>query len=147
MPTKERWAKMSEEEKQKNKEQTKSWRAQNKLRWNEYQKQRYLLQVGALKKNMNHTPETKAQWYRDKANRRCGRAKLARFKDELTNLVTIEAHDLRKRLDKLTGFSWHVDHIIPLKGKYVSGLHIWSNLAVIPKVDNLRKGNYYPIYA
>lgn len=90
---------------------------------------------------MQHTPESRAAWHRQKANSRCTRAKQARFKDELTNFVTKEAHDLRIHRNKLTGIEWHVDHIIPLKGKNICGLHLWTNLAVIPKVENLRKGN------
>ena len=49
-------------------------------------------------------------------------------------------------VNKLTGIEWHVDHIIPLKGDVVCGLHVWNNFAVIPKVDNLRKGNYHPVH-
>ena len=44
---------------------------------------------------------------------------------------------------KLHGFSWHVDHIIPLQGELVSGLHVPTNLQVIPWLDNVRKGNKY----
>ena len=46
---------------------------------------------------------------------------------------------------KITGTTWHVDHIIPLRGKYVSGLHVPSNLQAIPGVDNVRKNNSYGI--
>jgi len=103
----------------------------------------YLKKVGSLSRisPLENTPEREAQRQRDKANARATRAKQARFKDEFTELVVKEAHDLRKLRNLCTGIEWHVDHVIPLKGTDVCGLHIWSNLAVIPKVENLRKGN------
>lgn len=141
MPTKERWASFSEEEKAKYTLMARAWKQRNKEKWNSYQKQKYLESVGgSLSRNMNHTKESKAQWYRDKSNRRVSRAKQARFVDEFTKFVTEEAHELRKIRNSLFGFEWHVDHKTPLKGKSVCGLHIWSNLQVIPKVENLRKG-------
>lgn len=44
------------------------------------------------------------------------------------------------RCTKATGESYHVDHVIPLQGKSVCGLHIHSNLQILTALDNMRKG-------
>lgn len=44
-------------------------------------------------------------------------------------------------LTRTTGRSHVVDHIIPLKGRTVSGLHVESNLRVIERSENARKSN------
>jgi len=39
---------------------------------------------------------------------------------------------------------YHVDHIIPLQGEIISGLHIETNLQYLTETENLRKGNKWP---
>lgn len=56
-----------------------------------------------------------------------------------------EAYDLAAVRTKLFGFAWHVDHIIPLQGKNVSGLHVMANLQVIPAVENIKKKNAFEV--
>lgn len=48
-----------------------------------------------------------------------------------------------KELEKETGIKHNVDHIIPLQGKNVSGLHVPWNLQVITKLDNIKKNNKF----
>ena len=41
------------------------------------------------------------------------------------------------------GIKYEVDHIIPIRGKFVSGLHVPNNLQIIKSIDNAKKGNIY----
>jgi len=63
-----------------------------------------------------------------------------------SELRMIEAkYSLAAMLTRETGIIHHVDHILPLQGKKVSGLHVFSNLRVIPGTDNVKKSNSYQI--
>jgi len=54
-----------------------------------------------------------------------------------------EIYELAQMRTSSTGIKWHVDHVIPLHGKRVCGLHIEDNLRVITAAQNLKKHNHY----
>ncbi len=86
----------------------------------------------------NKRHETRVAMQRAKYRSRKGQAVI---QSELLDLVFAEARDLRNLRKDCTEIDWHIDHIIPLRGKTVCGLHTWSNLQVIPATINLQKSN------
>lgn len=84
----------------------------------------------------------KSAWVEYVAQRRA--VKLQRTPEWADRERTKAYYDVCAFFNEVNGYAkYHVDHIIPLKGKLVSGLHVHSNLQVIPAVDNLRKGARY----
>ena len=48
-----------------------------------------------------------------------------------------------RTLTVMTGFQWHVDHVVPLNSPVVCGLHWHQNLEVLPWFANISKSNQF----
>ena len=59
----------------------------------------------------------------------------------------LELYIEARRLTKETGIVHHVDHVIPINHPLVCGLHVETNLQVLPAKANISKGNRIPLEA
>ena len=87
----------------------------------------------ALKRELSKTPKYMAMNAQKASRRRTAKVEWA-DKAQI-DLVYLQARDL----------GMAVDHIIPLKHPLVCGLHVESNLQLLPKAENSRKKNYFEV--
>lgn len=120
-----------------------NWQKQNKEKAKEFTQE-------WRKNNSEHVKEVSKKWRQ--SNKGCisshaAKRRNSKFlrtpkwlsKDQLNEIK--KEYELAAWCSKVTGILYHVDHIVPLRGKDVSGLHVPWNLQVIPAVENLSKGN------
>lgn len=73
-------------------------------------------------------------------------SKLHRTPKWLTKTHLIEIEDMywcSMESERILGYKHHVDHVVPLQGKYVSGLHVPWNLQILTQTENTQKSNYH----
>lgn len=101
-------------------------------------------------KNHQRTLEATAKWA--KLNPHAGAAKNARYRAAILKQMPKWAD-----AEEISGMYWlcgvfrsigmdlHVDHIIPLRGRAVSGLHVAENLQLIHSSQNRAKSNSFAL--
>lgn len=95
--------------------------------------------------NRDKHRESKRRWRTSEKGKRSSKAMKARRRaDKLRR--TPKWADLNKirSIYRECPEGHQVDHIVPLKGHNVSGLHVQWNLQYLTKLDNAIKGNKYP---
>ena len=133
--------------------QSAKWKKDNPEKVKEMEKRTYYKNIGRYK-----------QWYQDNKEKVAIRQKqyrkdnkgminswtrrrqadlLKRTPKWINQDLVVEIYQIAHDLTILTGIQFHVDHIIPLRGKKVSGLHVHYNLQILPFYENLSKGNQH----
>lgn len=91
--------------------------------------------------------ERSRQWLKRNKDYSCFKRKLRECRKQMAIPLWADLNKIKiyyqnaKLLTEVTGEKYHVDHIIPLNGRNVCGLHWEGNLQILPASMNIRKSN------
>jgi hypothetical protein len=95
------------------------------------------------------TPEEKEQYWLEYSITSRVNVSIARAKKQNKYPAWANKEEIKKiytqaaLMEKETGIKYHVDHIIPLNGELVSGLHVHTNLQIVTSRENIEKRNKF----
>lgn len=132
------------------KERSVGWQRQNKDKWqaivrkSENKQPKEKLKIWADKFHENN-PEWKKNYYKENrhiwiVHRRLREGSVKQRTPSWADKQKIKEIYIQAKQSGLV-----VDHIIPLQGKYVSGLHIETNLQLLTPSENRKKSNKYVV--
>jgi 5-methylcytosine-specific restriction endonuclease McrA len=147
-----------------NKEQVaayaKAYRGANKEKVHAYERERYIANrekkiaaVRAYRHAHKESGRAYTQAYQQanpgKMNAKAAKRRSAKLQRTPNWLTPNDYHAIRTlyetaaALTKSTGIEHHVDHIIPLQGRTVSGFHCPTNLQILTQSENCSKNNKF----
>lgn len=124
------------------KEIKKGWRDRNNASVVQYARYRRELFPAAIKEAQDKYKAENPEIYSAAAAKR--RAAVLNALPVWADLKVVDLfYEFAKLLSEATEEIYEVDHIVPLQGELVSGLHVENNLRVVPRTVNRKKSNKY----
>jgi len=106
-------------------------------------KENILKQQKYYKTNNKEAVSSRNKQYRQKNKTKRSANQAKRRASKLQRTPTWSETELIKDFYRNRPEGYHVDHIIPLQGEIVCGLHVIANLQYLMAKENLKKGNKF----
>lgn len=126
-------------------ELNKRWRRENSEKLKEYYRLRYLENKEYNReKGKEHYQNNKAEYlYYSRTRKASQKQRTPPWLSKEQKKKILAFYREAKRLYEETGVKYHVDHIVPLQGEFVSGLHVPWNLQLLTEYENISKNNSF----